>query len=120
MTCSLGIIKKTGTAGDSYDELKSKAVASITKVGATFTWTSTVAVGTIATSIQVTEIKNAINAAYDLTKTCSDTCTSDKSANYGDDGDNTYKSSNDYSNRTYYSQRSDDGDKSDDSSYHAG
>ena len=86
------IIKKSGTDGTSYDELKAKAVSSLTIVAKTFTWAQVVNVSSEVTSEQALELRDAMDLVYDTYKPCVDSCVSNRASNYGDDGDRTNNS----------------------------
>ena len=58
------LIKYTGTEGDSYSEMKTKAQAALTKVGKSFTWSQVLSAGTQAKAAHITELINAFNTAY--------------------------------------------------------
>ena len=57
-------IKYTGTDETSYSELKNKATSALSKVGKTFSWSSSVGSGYIIKAAHFTELMEAFSTAY--------------------------------------------------------
>lgn len=85
-----------------YATSKSKASAAVTKVSTTFSWASSVGVGTALTYTAVRELMDAVDKAYDrlILGTARDSCTSHHSSNRAG-------YSNGCSNRSNYSDSCD-------------
>ncbi len=89
------IVKKAADGTNTtYDEMKSKAVSALAKVGKTFTWTSSVSSSTIAMATAATEIMNAVNLAYDNVIVSGGALNSDRSDDSMDCGNNSVNSDN--------------------------
>jgi hypothetical protein len=86
-----------------YAASKSKATSALTKVGTTFTWTTTLNIGDIIRTTAITEIVTAVDKAYDLLVpgTTQPGCSHNSAHRNGYSAGGSYDSSNYYDSCDY-------------------